>query len=656
MLIRPLFQRRYLAFALLLFLFSAGASAQSERAEQRAAFLEAERALEQGDLDRFLSLKRGLSDYPLLPYLDYQALLRRLPEVTPTEFETFAEEAADTPLVSRLRARWLDRLAARKEWAVYVAAYRPGTNSRRECLFIQGLLALGERKRGLELVPRVWLSGVSQPEACDPVFKAWRSAGQMTDPLVWQRIALAFEGRNAKLARYLGRFLSEPERPWLDLWLRVHHRPEEVGVDRLFARPHPYRTTIAAYGLKRLARREPDEARRLWTRLQSEIRFDGEEAYAIERRIALEKAEKQWSVGAEWLSAIKPTADDTDLHERRVRLALGHQDWPRVQEWITTMPDGLKSTERWRYWLARSLAMNGDRKQADALFLALSEERDYHGFLAADLVNRPYHLEHRPVAPSPDAGNRLARIPAVSRARELFELGRLDEARREWGIVMTRLGDDKEAMQSAAKLAQEWGWHDQAIFTLARTRYWDDLELRFPLEYQRWIDGAAQRRQVNNSWVYAVVRQESAFSQDARSPAGALGLMQLMPGTARYIARKISHPRPKRQDLYEPRTNIALGTAYLDRVLERFDGNGVLATAAYNAGPARVSQWMPEETLPADLWIETIPFKETRRYVQRVLAYHVIYDSRQGREPERLRALMPPVKPLPPERSKMAGI
>ena len=656
MLIRPLFSYRHFAFALLLFTFSVGASVQSGLAEQRARFLQAERALEQGELDRFLNLKQGLSDYPLLPYLDYQALLRRLPEVTPTQFETFAEQASDTPLVSRFRARWLDHLALKEKWRVYVSIYQPSANSKRECQFIQGLLAVGERKRGLGRVPGVWLSGTSQPAACDPVFEAWRNAGQMTDELVWERIALAFERRNAKLARYLGRFLSTQERVWLDRWLLVHRKPQEVGAPGAFAEAHPYRTTIAAYGLKRLATKDPDEAKRLWNRLESEFRFDDEEAYAIERRIALAKAQKEWDTGAEWLSATQANADDEDLHERRVRLALSHQDWPRVREWIDAMPDGLKSTERWRYWLARALAMTGDHEQADALFLALSKERDYHGFMAADQVDRPYHLEHRPVEPSPDAGARLARIPAVSRARELFELGRLDEARREWRIVIARLGDDTEAVQSAAKLAQEWGWHDQAIFTLARTRYWDDLELRFPLEYRRWIDGAAQSRQVNNSWVYAVVRQESAFSQDARSPAGALGLMQLMPRTARYIARKTSQPSPKHRDLYEPSTNIALGTAYLDRVLERFDGNGVLATAAYNAGPARVSQWMPEETLPADLWIETIPFTETRRYVQRVLAYQVIYDRRQGREPERLRELMPPVKPLPPERSKMAGI
>ena len=327
-----------------------------------------------------------------------------------------------------------------------------------------------------------------------------------------------------------------------------------------------------------------------------------------------------------------------------------------MRDWIRAMPAALGATERWRYWLARSLEMTGAEDEARELFVTLAGERDYHGFLAADRVGREYHLAHIPLEPGAERVAEVAAMPALVRAGELFALDRPIEARREWWLVLDRLSGDKPALQAAAKLAQEWGWHDQAIFTLARTGYWDDLELRFPLQHSQAIDGAAKRRELPNSWVYAVVRQESAFSRDARSPAGALGLMQLMPRTARAIAREIKHPTPRRKDLFEPDTNITLGTAYLDRVLERFEGNSVLATAAYNAGPSRVARWLPEETVPADLWVETIPFSETRSYVQRVFAYRVIYDRRQGREPERLQALMPPVAPLASGSSKVAGI
>jgi soluble lytic murein transglycosylase len=645
-----------MALALALVALPAGAAGGKDLAEQRALFLKAEAALEAGDRPGFQKLEGQLSDYPLLPYLDYQRLLADLPELGETEFEAFAAQAADTPLVSPLRSRWLDHLARRSDWKRYTAVYRPGAGTERECRFITALLALGERERALGRVEGVWLSGTSQPKACDPVFDAWRKAGRLTDDLVWKRVELAFERRNTGLARYLRRYLSEGEQPWLDLWLRVHRKPGETAHAKAFAQDHPYRTRILVYGLERLAAREPERARSTWIRVRDLYRFEPAQVYGVERRIALAGAKKDWATGRDWLGTLEPADDDASLHEQRVRLALGEKDWARVRDWIRAMPAALGATERWRYWLARSLETTGAKDEARELFVTLSGERDYDGFLAADRVGRDYHLAHIPLEPPAERVAEVAAIPALARAGELFALDRPIEARREWWRVLDRLSGDKPALQAAAKLAQEWGWHDQAIFTLARTGYWDDLELRFPLQHSQAIDGAAKRRELPNSWVYAVVRQESAFSRDARSPAGALGLMQLMPRTARAIAREIKHPKPRRKDLFEPDTNITLGTAYLDRVLERFEGNSVLATAAYNAGPSRVARWLPEETVPADLWVETIPFSETRSYVQRVFAYRVIYDRRQGREPERLQALMPPVAPLASGSSKVAGI
>ena len=196
----------------------------------------------------------------------------------------------------------------------------------------------------------------------------------------------------------------------------------------------------------------------------------------------------------------------------------------------------------------------------------------------------------------------------------------------------------------AAKLADEWGWHDRAIATLARARYWDDLELRFPLAHQQVVLTQAKRQKVNPAWAFAIIRQESAFTTDARSHAGAMGLMQLMPRTARTVARSMKMQPPRRYDLLKIDTNIRLGVRYLKKVQDRNQGHPVLATAAYNAGQSRVTQWLPEQgSVAADVWIETVPFQETRDYLKRVMTYTVIYEQRLGRDPVPLLERMSPI-------------
>ncbi|MFZ1574769.1 MAG: transglycosylase SLT domain-containing protein, partial [Chromatiaceae bacterium] len=230
--------------------------------------------------------------------------------------------------------------------------------------------------------------------------------------------------------------------------------------------------------------------------------------------------------------------------------------------------------------------------------------------------------------------------PALERIRELQRLGRDADMRREWR-TLTR---DLEApdLRAAATLAAGLGWHDQAIFTLARTDYWDDLELRFPLAYRDLVAEQAWQTGLPEDWIYGVIRQESVFNPTVASQAGALGLMQLMPGTAQELAVAAGEPAPGRGAILEPERNINLGSTYLARMRDRF-GHPALATAAYNAGPHRVARWLPEACTEADLWIVAIPFAETRGYVERVMAYRIIYRARLGLEPLRLSELLPPI-------------
>ncbi len=625
-----------------LLLFWNGATAM-ELAVQRKQFLLAEKALARNDSSQYQKLKPQLEAYPLYPYLELRELTRQMRQLQGRQVKAFLDKYPHTPLATQLRRQWLNELGRRKDWNNYLLFYRPTSSSKRQCLYLQALLQLGKKEQALAAVAPLWLNGRSQPKACDPVFDAWRKAGKLTPQLVWQRIELAMGAQQTRLVRYLKKRLPATERTWVERWLRVHRSPETILQQPAFESPHPYRQKILLHGLRRLARKDPDKAIAAWSRLQKHYDFDEDQRYQAERSIALQMINHDHPDTLQHLTDTVPRADDERLLEERIRFALRQRAWPQVLRWIEHLPISLGSQERWRYWRARALQALGREQEARRLYQSLATERSFYGFLAADQLGVPYNLQHIPLQTAESLLDELASRPGIQRSSELFILGRLTQARREWNDELRDM--NKAQLQAAAKLAQRWGWHSQAIFTLARTRYWDDLELRFPLLHREQIEKAAGLHQLDDAWVFAVIRQESAFAHDARSPAGALGLMQLMPRTARYTARHIKQPPPRNRNLLQPETNIRLGTAYLRHVLSRLNDNTVLATSAYNAGPHQVGKWLPEQETPADLWVETIPYHETRRYTQRIFTYAVIYQQRLGKKSSRLQQLMSPIPP-----------
>ena len=310
------------------------------------------------------------------------------------------------------------------------------------------------------------------------------------------------------------------------------------------------------------------------------------------------------------------------------------------------MPDGEHKSDHWLYWQARAEDALGHHELAADLYRRAAEDIGLWGLLAADRAGIPYSLRQAPTPADPEHVRRIEDSAAMARIRELRALGRSADMRREWRELTT--GMDPSDLLAAAIAAQRLAWHDQAIFTLARADYWDDLELRFPLAYTDLILQQTAETHLDPAWIIAIARQESVFSPDVVSHAGAIGLMQLMPATAQQTAARIGLPKPSRRDLTDPGLNVRLGATYLAQMAERFDGHPALASAAYNAGPHRVERWLPKQPLAADIWIATIPFNETRGYVRRVLAYRTIYAERLGQPPQRISDTLPDVvAPLP---------
>jgi len=601
----------------------------SHTADDRNRFLTAEAALDRGDVAAFEEFADSLRSYPLYPYLRYRQIAGDLGNADPETVAAFLADHADTPHAARLRAGWLARLAAQGHWDQYVRFYLPDDSRERRCQYLYGLLRQGRSDEVYPQVASVWLHGRSLPGACDPVLDAWKQAGFLTDDLVWRRVALAMETGQSSLARYLGTLLAPEERVWVERWRDLHRDPRQILGARWTAEPHPYRDRILTHALVRLAPDAPRAAADAWDDLARRIDFAP--AAAENTRAALGfalLAAGDEARGLAYLDAIPARVDNLDLQDRRLQAVLQRQDWEPVARWTAAMPDGPHKADYWLYWQARAAEILGQPQEARALFERAAAERSLWGFLAAERAARPYRVAGQATPADPQRLLALERSAALARMRELEALGRPGDLEREWRWL-TRDMDHADLM-AAAVVAERRGWSERAIFTLAESGYWDDIALRFPLEHRDIVRDQARATGLDAALIYAVLRQESVFDPRALSPAGARGLMQLMPATAREVAQELALAPLDLDHLFDPRLNITLGSHYLARMIREFGGNPALATAAYNAGPKRVARWIPAAGMDADVWIATIPFRETRGYVRRVLAYRVIYDHRLG--------------------------
>jgi len=629
-------------------LASGAAPAQEKRLEQqRRDFAAARQALKKGRLKTYRRLSAKLEGYALHGYLDYYYLRKYLKRSSAEDIRRFVAEHADSPISERLHNAWLYSLARRGRWQEFLAAYSGANSARLRCYRARALLKTGQTEAAMAAAEELWLVGKSQPSACDPVFLAWREAGRLSTDLVWQRVRLAMEKRRLSLARYLKRFLPKPEQVWVDRWRQMHRHPAKMLTHTALRKDTPIARDIILHGIRRLARIDAETAHSEWQRLKDGYQFTAAEAAAVQRSIALRAARQRHPQALDWLAAVDDSQADETVQSWRVRAALTRRDWAAVTQWIEQLPSAQRDKDQWQYWRARALENMQRPEEAGAIFTTLAADPGYHGFLAADRLARPYALESSRITHSADELEALSERPGIVRAQELYALDMTVDARREWHFVIDRMNEHE--LQLAALLAHQWGWHDRAIFTLSRTGNYRDLDLRYPIVFRDQVLENAKQQRIDPAWVYGVLRQESAFMTDARSHAGALGLMQLMPGTGKATARLLKAPLRHTRELLNVDKNIRLGTAHLRHLLDRHKGHQVLATATYNAGPQYVKKWLgnQDSELPADVWIEIIPLTETRRYLRSVLASTLIFEHRLRGKVTPLPQRMPPVVPKP---------
>ncbi|MEM7562755.1 MAG: transglycosylase SLT domain-containing protein, partial [Pseudomonadota bacterium] len=536
------------------------------------------------------------------------------------------------PFAYHARGKWLAVLAKRGDWKHYLHFFDGRENTRLRCLSFTARLKLGNTEGLNEDIARVWLRGYSQPSECDPAFAYFLDTYEQADQAIWMRIEKAFKARRPQLARYLSKKLPKDDKTVVDVWYNAHLRPESTLKKIADTKDNVRNRTIIIHALDRLARKNSLKALEAWHLLRNDFQFEQSQRNKINLRIALSAAYQHRPEAKALLSALTPDIMNDQAYLWLARIQLRHQDWPGILNTINRMPAHLYQENEWQYWLARAMESQGQLADSLGLLEHLSGKSSYYGFLAADKLNRQYRIEQENAATEiVDEEAFLADNPHMLRARELYFLDRLVDAKREWFQALRNL--DHDQIKQAATLASKWKWHDSAIRTVAKTPHRSDYILRFPTPYKTQVMALAQKRKLDPSLIYGVMRRESLFDPFARSSVGALGLMQLMPSTAKRVAQRIGMKKTRKSDILSVENNIRLGTHYLKTVMNRFDNNVALAAAAYNAGPRNVRRWLPKDSvMSADLWVETVPFKETRNYVQAVLAYSTVFDKSFGSE------------------------
>lgn len=592
---------------------------------QRGDYTAALVALGLGDLETFAQLRQNLDDYPLAIYLDYYPLRRKPEKVSPDTAVAFLKKSAGTPLQNRFLAAYLREAGKQRRWQDFLAVMPEEPSSvDLKCYHFRAQLARGEKPIAWDGARRLWVHGKSQPKECDPLFEAWLSAGQLTDELVWTRLLNAFEARQSSLLNYVARKSSPDLKPWADKLLAIYRDPSSLPKQSL-SPDHSYSRDIASYGLAYLALYSPPKALSYWNAIQRQLPFTPDQVQRVEYAIALQGLFARTERQDDWLQGALSRLEDDKLVGIRLRWALSEEDWTSLERFLPLLSEPGREETAWRYWGALLAQQRGDDGGARAALEQLAGERDYYGFLAADRLGLPYKFNHLKIPKSEVsvAGSQ----PALSRIEELRFHNNADLAHAEWYMLLQRTRDPSE-LQALMLLATQKGWHRMAIDTATMMESWDALDHRFPTAYKAVFERNASAQRVPYTELMSIARRESAFFPRAESSVGARGLMQVMPATGKSVAASlnVAHSRAM---LFEVEYNVKLGSAYYRELLDRFDGNRVYALAAYNAGPHRVDRWRGKG-LSVETWIETIPFLETRNYVQAVLAYNVVFQYLLG--------------------------
>lgn len=602
----------------------------------RTRFRVAYAAAQAGSAGSAASDDDALRAYPLYPYLEVARLGQDLD--ADSAIAAYLEVHGTTPYTRSLRGAWLGDLGRRKQWERYLRHYNEEIDRHPmlRCHALAARAALG-RDEGLEeAIAAQWLTPESLPDVCDPAFDWLRERKGLTPELVERRARLALSAGETQLARYLAKSLPDRTAAPVLQWAALVEQPAPSIDDLIAHEDRDVEAEALLAGWTGLARTDPDGAASRFASLVESRDMDEHAASPYALATALGLAWSRHPGALQFFDRVDAADFDDVGHEWHVRAALWAGDWTRTTRAIEAMPEALRTQNRWRYWAARAREATGDTEGARAGYSSIVPTDNWYAVLSAAHLGERFAPTLQEIALDERAIDELALAPGLVRTRELLLCDLVSEAGAEWRSAYELLAPAQK--RQAIGLADRWGWHTQAIAAAAQQMLFNDYPLLYPRPYDKEVRAAARLTDLPAELIYAVIRQESLYRADAGSDAGALGLMQLLPSTARRAARRFGLESPSRADLLRPSVNVPIGAGELASLLEQFDGQVLLATAAYNAGPGAVRRWLPGTAMENDVWVENIPYNETRTYVQRVAWHRVVFDWLENRKPRDVHA------------------
>lgn len=615
------------------------AAVPEEYVDERNQFIEAHSAFEKGKTEQFKKLRGELgNDYPIAYYLDYLDLRKTFSDLTPSQshlnlLHQFERDTKDENLTRKLTRQLQTRAAVTKQWPIFrkLNTYEMAANM--PCSTLQEQASAGKLKTLNKAALALWVQPKKHAKACGALLDKLES--RQTPPIkaIWQRIYESMDAAKPKYAESVLHYLSRADQKLVRGWLKARKAPEAYLKSGALKKDSSFNRRAIVDLVLLWSKEDPVAAMDYWLKTHEKYRFYNDRYYDTHRLLAMRGAYRRLPESYQWLNSVPGRDDDLELKEWRIRAALYEQDWVNVLRSLKRLPVEEQEEDHWAYWEARALEEAGHVDLSNAIFETLSKLPTYHGFLAADKIGAEYAIVDNPIEADAKILSELEQRTELIRAREYYQVDIPWEGRREWNALFKDAGPKKLA--ALAVLAERWELFDRALFSAGRAEKKKALSTRFPVVYRPEVEVAAEKNRIPAAWVYGVMRRESGYIRDVKSSAGAVGLMQLMPNTAKYVA-KLQGEKNWKGDLTDVKTNIGFGTFYLRHVLDKFDDHQILATASYNAGPRRVSIWLPPEDMPADVWIDAIPYSETRRYVRAVMAYTVIYEWHLTKQPERL--------------------
>jgi soluble lytic murein transglycosylase len=609
------------------------------KSEQKEDYFKVRQAIRTQKEEAYLPLLNSMKDHPLYPYLFYQHNMRRLRQMDVASYQSFSKKIRTTPLFLMARHHYLNYLGQYRMWKEFleVSPNEP-QNPHLKCYYFRAHIQTGKQSVAWKGAEKMWMTPHSQKDQCDILFDEWKKANKRTDQHIWQRMLLAYGVSRLNFMTYLSNMLESPTyQKNAKRLLEVYKKPEilkTMTFDSTGEINERLNQDIIYHGIRKLAYKNMDAAIEIKNKKTREQKISNYQVQVLERffirRILYDQRLEQRPIADAYLTK---TPNDA-LIESRIRWAISEKNWADVELWLNNLSSAMQKDDRWQYWRARLLKKKKKYTEADAIFLSLTEKRSFYGFACAEHLNQEFPLNKEPISIDSSKQEAIKNNQATQRIHALFDMGFETEARMEWLYLLKHSSSDEK--KQLAVYSQRQNWHNLSIEASIHGQLWDALDIRFPNAWSEHFEHFAKKNQVPISDLQAIARRESAFNVYARSPVGARGLMQIMPATAKEIARRLGIQYKGSKQLHDPEVNVQFGSAYYFQLLKKFDENRIFALASYNAGPGRVKQWRKKSDGALDMmsFIETIPYRETREYVQAVLIYRVIYQVFNGDKPQ----------------------